>query len=214
MKKICGRYSIKNVLLVLLLAVLTTACDNPTPIPPPAAGSWLVFLCKASDAPQEPKNADYYRALFDKNQRDLMFDYFQAISGGALDVSGTEVYGWFTMGTSVTTAAIGPTVRNNSTPVTRSQTLQDCKSAGVAALLAMGQSINTDNYAGIIAVINVPVDVGATGENVVANEFEPASFYGHEMLHAMTYPPRQLPHAHSMSADLSDDHDWNSGSDS
>src|SRR5687767_12656621 len=114
-----------------------SGCTDPTPIPPPAACSWLVLLCKASDAPQEPQSADFYRELFDRNQRDLMFDYFQTISGGAVDVSGTEVYGWFTMG--VTTAELAPDIRNVTTTPGRWQTSQDCKSAGVAALLAEGR---------------------------------------------------------------------------
>jgi hypothetical protein len=201
---------------ILLLAALSPGCKSPTPIPPPAPGSWLVFLCKASDAPQEPHNIDFYKELFDKNQRDLLFDYFQTISSKVVDVSGTEVYGWFTMGTSVTTAVLDPMVRNNGTNPNRSQTLQDCKAAGVASLLALGQSINTDNYTGIIAVINVPVDAGATGINVVSNEYESASFYAHEMLHALGIPilGTHLPHSNLMTHDLTPDHSWDSGGDS
>lgn len=183
-----------------------TSCTNPTRIPPPAAGSRLVFLCKASDDASEPQNADHYRALFNRNQRDLMFDYFQTISGGALDVSGTEVYGWFTM--SVSTAQLAPTIRNLITSPGRAQTVQDCKSAGAAALLATGRLIEPDNYAGIIAVINVPVDAGSSGFDVVANANEPASFYGHEMLHTM-----YIPHSNLMAADLLGDHSWNLGGD-
>src|ERR1700752_4327722 len=117
-------YTLVSLAIATSTLLVSSNCNrvNPKPAPPP--GSWLVLLCKASDAPQEPHPPAYYLTLFDKNQRDLLFDYFDLTSNHTVDVSGSEVYGWFPM--SVSSADIGPNVRNNAMPVTRAQTAKDC----------------------------------------------------------------------------------------
>jgi hypothetical protein len=194
-----------RLLPVLVLSALAANCPGPTPTPPPKAGAWLVFLCQASDAPQEPHTVAFYQELFAKNQPDLLFDYFQKVSNGQIDLSGTEVYGWFKMTTNAATIKL----RNNTTSPNRTQTAQDCRAAGAAAFLASNKSIDPNNYAGFIAVINVWADVGQAGSrSIVANEFESASFYAHEMLHVYG-----LEHSFTMADDLSADHVWQQGAD-
>jgi hypothetical protein len=197
----------------MAIASMGASCPNPVPLPTPKAGSWLVFLCKASDAATEPHPVSYYQELFANNQRDLLFDFFQQASEKTEDVSGSDVFGWFSM--SVDTATLDPAKRNNGTNPNRSQTLQDCRAAGAAALLAQGKTIDPDKYVGVISVINVPVDAGATGRNVVANASEVASFYEHEMLHAygVVKKGNALAHSSTISADTSADHSWDSGVD-
>ena len=203
---------LKRIALLLLacLSFLMTGCiTNPTRKAPPPAGSWLVLLCKASDAPDEPHPVSYYEEIFSRNNRVLLFDYFDIESNHKVDVSGTEVYGWFSM--SVKTADIAPSVRNNNTPVTRTQTARDCKASALGAILATGVSVDPANYAGVITVINVPVDVGATGEKSVVTSYHAESeigFFSHEMLHVLG-----LPDSWSASADASADHVWNHGGD-
>jgi hypothetical protein len=201
-----SRVLLLRLLPMLMLFALGPRCPGPTPTPPPKPGAWLVFLCQASDAPQEPHTIGFYQELFDRNQPDLLVDYFQKISNGTIDLSGTEVYGWFKM--AVNTATIDKAVRNNTTQPNRSQTAQDCKSAGAASFLASNRTIDPDRYAGFIAVINVQVDAGATGRSLVANEYESASFYSHEMLHVYG-----LDHSFTMANDLSQDHSWEQGVD-
>lgn len=195
-----------KLLLVLAVASLGASCPGPTPMPPPRAGAWLVFLCQASDNASEPHTVQFYEELFANGRADLVTGFFRTMSENAVDLAGTEVYGWFKM--TVDTPTLNPALRNVNTNPGRGQTAQDCKSAGAAALLASGRTINPALYAGFIAVVNVPVDAGQTGPSVVANQYESASFYQHEMLHVMG-----LPHSNRMSNDLSPDHIWELGGD-
>jgi len=193
--------------LLGIVAIVGSGGGGSQETPPPKAGAWLVFLCQASDAPVEPHTLDYYKELFAAGTPDLVTDFFQKTSNGMIDTSGTEVYGWFKM--SVSTATIAPAVRNNSTQPNRSQTAQDCKTAGAASFLASGKAIDPTKYAGFIAVVNVVVDAGMTGASMVANQDEPASFYQHEMLHVSG----QLNHSWVMAPDASADHNWEHGID-
>lgn len=195
-----------KILLLLSVASLGASCPGPTPLPPPRAGAWLVFLCQASDDTSEPHDVAFYNELFANNKPDLVTGFFRTMSGNAVDLSGTEVYGWFRM--TVATAALAPAVRNVNTNPGRGQTAQDCKSAGAAALLASNRTIDMARYAGFIAVVNVSVDAGAAGPSVVANNYESASFYQHEMLHVLG-----LPHSNRMANDMSADHSWETGAD-
>lgn len=199
-------FSSTRVLLVALAALSLGATCRPTPQPPPEPGAWLVFLCQASDDSSQPHTADFYRELFAAGTPDLVTGFFRTMSGGAVDLSGTEVHGWFRM--SVDTATLAPARRNVTTSPGRAQSAQDCKSAGAAAMLASGTVIDPARYAGFIAVINVPVDAGAAGSAVVANQYESASFYQHEMLHVMG-----LDHSFRMATDQSPDHVWSLGAD-
>lgn len=201
-----ARAARSKLLLVLAVASLGASCPGPTPLPPPRAGAWLMFLCQASDNVSEPRAVPFYEELFAGNRNDLVTGFFRTMSGNSVDVAGTEVYGWFRM--TVNTSALDPTRRNVTTTPGRAQTAQDCKSAGTAALLARGRQINPDLYAGFIAVVNVPVDAGQAGRSVVANHAESASFYQHEMLHVMG-----MPHSNRMANDLTTDHVWELGAD-
>ena len=190
------------------LATMASHC-NTVPEPTPAPGSWLVLLCKASDAPTEPHPASFYRTLFDPAQPDLLWEYFDVESNHTLDVSHSEVFGWFPM--SVKTADISPAVRNNGTPVKRSQTLADCKASALGGIAATGTSVDPANYIGTITVINVPVDAGAAGSKglVLSDQAEGnIGFVEHEMLHVLG-----LKHSFTAAIDPGPDHAWHSGTD-
>ena len=191
--------------IVLALTTMAASCP-PQPVPPPKPGSWLVFLCQASDNTSAPHPVSFYQELFSDARTDLVTGFFRTMSENTVDLSGTEVYGWFKM--TVNTAALDPATRNVTTNPGRSQTAQDCRAAGAAALLAQGKNIDPSKYAGFIAVVNVNVDAGATGKNVVANNSESASFYQHEILHTMG-----MPHSNRMAPDTSSDHSYEAGID-
>lgn len=201
------RLAVVGSLLPLMAVTMGQQCPGPTPLPPPPAGAWLVYLCQASDDTSTPHPASFYKELFDPAQPDLVAAYFKDASNSMVDLSGTDVFGWFPM--TVSTATIAPAARNNGTNPNRSQTAQDCRAAGTAALLASGKRIDPDKYAGFIAVINVPVDAGQGGHAVIANAGEMAAFYGHEMGHVYG-----LPHSNAMSPDRSASHEYESGADS
>jgi len=187
------------------LCTLGVGCGGQ-PEDTPAPGSWLVLLCKASDAPDEPHPKSFYETLFSTSEPDLLYAYFQAVSEGLVDVSGSRVYGWFEM--PVDTATLQ--ARNNAAPVTRAQTAQDCKASAVAAIAATGTVVDPTKYAGVITMINVPVDSGQAGDTVVDNNVEASgpAFLEHEMLHVLG-----LDHSWRASEDTSSDHVWDHGGD-
>lgn len=191
----------------LLALMASQAFGQPVPIHPAHPGAWLVFLCQPSDDASTPKDVSYFEALFDRNNPDLLQAYFQKVSHGKVDVSSPTILGWFRM--DVTRAEIDPSIRNNSTSPNRSQTVADCAKAGVATMKARGFLIDPAMFAGFIVVLNIPVDVGhAGGRNIVANHYEPAAFYQHEMLHAMG----QLNHTRNLANDSTANHEWGSPS--
>ena len=183
------------------LTVVSLAADcNTTPEPTPPPGSWLVLLCKASNMPAEPQQAPFYEATFSRDSAELLWQYFNEMSGGTVDVSGSRVRGWFTMATDSATLA----VRTRTTTPSRVQTAQDCRSAAAVGLANQGIGVDMEDYAGIISVINMPVDVGQAGRGnaVVAGHFEnDISAVEHEMLHVLG-----LPHSLTPPNDVGVDH--------
>jgi hypothetical protein len=193
--------------LALSLAALGADC-NTTPEPNPAPGSWLVLLCKASDVATEPQQPDFYQAVFSRDSADLLWQYFNALSGGSIDVSGSRVRGWFTM--PVTAAVLA--ARNNTTNPNRSQTATDCRNAAIVALTNAGVGVDPAKYSGIISVINTGVDVGAAGfKNVVLSSHlqSDLTFVEHEMLHIYG-----LGHSWTMARDAAADHIFSGTTDS
>ncbi len=185
--------------VALTFAALGADC-NTTPEPSPAPGSWLVLLCKASDAPVEPQQIPYYEAVFSRDSVDLIWQYFNTMSNGAVDVSGSRARGWFTMNVNTATVA----ARTINTNPSRVQTAQDCRSAAAVGLANMGVGVDMDKYLGVISVINVGVDVGrAGGKNiVVSSHFQgELSLVEHEMLHIYG-----LRHSNAMAPDAASDH--------
>jgi len=65
---------------------------------------WAVILCKFTDGNDEPFPLQYYENLFTKNDVGSpwnMVRYFHDYSHGNLDLTGTQVFGWFQLDKSV-----------------------------------------------------------------------------------------------------------------
>jgi hypothetical protein len=65
---------------------------------------WAVILCKFTDGDDEPFPLQYYKDLFTKDEAGSpwnMVRYFHDYSHGNLDLSGTQVFGWFKLNKSV-----------------------------------------------------------------------------------------------------------------
>ena len=65
---------------------------------------WAVILCKFTDGNDEPFPPQYYQDLFTKNDVGSpwnMVRYFHDYSHGNLDLTGTQVFGWFQLDKSV-----------------------------------------------------------------------------------------------------------------
>ena len=65
----------------------------PTPSP------WAILLCKFQDNDTEPYDRQRYLELFTSAGigKFGMVDYFADISHGLIDISGSQVFGWFTL---------------------------------------------------------------------------------------------------------------------
>ena len=206
----CGAAWVFASALALAFVLPWAGCNTPPlqPLPPPPPGSWLVFLCKASDNASEPNAQAFYQALFASGTPDLLWDYFDKVSGSRVEISGSRVFGWFPMG--VTTSEI--LARNAAAPVTRSRTATDCRNAGALGLAGRGLSTDFSQYRGVISFINVAADSGkAAGANVVASDGHASievGFLVHEMLHV-----HGLADSRRATQDVGPDHIWQSGPD-
>lgn len=180
-----------------LLIAVTTSVAQAQAIVPEAPSAWLMFLCQASDNDDMPHAPSYYQELFDPANPDMLDAYFKEMSFGKVSVKGSKVFGWFRM--NVNTAVLN--ARSNPT---RHLTLAECIDAGVASLNAQGRPIKPDQWAGVIAIINVGTDAGQTGQGVVGNSGETIAFFEHEMTHALGLPK----HTHNLPNNATADHVW------
>lgn len=65
---------------------------------------WAIILCKFSDGDSEPFPIQYYKDLFtsdDVGSNWNMVKFFKECAHGAVDVSGSKVFGWFKLNKSV-----------------------------------------------------------------------------------------------------------------
>jgi hypothetical protein len=70
---------------------------------------WAVIMCKYSDRPNNPSDVQppqsFFRDLFTEQgaRRGGVFDYIADMSGGAVDMTGSTVHGWYSMTDSLAT---------------------------------------------------------------------------------------------------------------
>ena len=150
---------------------------------------WAIVLCQYSDKPQVPQNSDYYVDLFTRNGTGGLCDYWRAVSCNALDLTGSQVFGWFTM-THVSTE-----VNQLHFPGDRNTLVQ----WGLDTAAANG--VNLAAFRSVLIVQNYGVDHGAAGNGVVIVHQDPAlcefGFIAHEMGHGFG-----LPHSNSSNPDM------------
>jgi hypothetical protein len=135
---------------------------------------FAVILCKFSDQPQEPRASKFYKDCFTEAGAGTggAFDYWRDVSFGNLDLTGSKVFGWFTM--------------NN-------HKLQDIAGLGRGSFVSWGidaaqaNGVDLSPFFGIIVVFNVATDSGASGGRQMVlgyapNDWSP-TFNSHEMGH-------------------------------
>ena len=105
---------------------------------------WVVVLCTFSDHPEEPRDVEYFRRLFteDGAGQEGAYDYFDTISYGALDISGTDVVGWYEL----------PMRRLEFDGLSRYNATVTCAEAAA-------DDVDFAQYWGVIAVTNQQLDV-------------------------------------------------------
>lgn len=108
---------------------------------------WAVILCKFSDHPEEPQAPDFFRQFITTAGLGSggEADYWAAMSYGAVDLTGSTVFGWFTM----------PQAYADFTTMSRFDKIM----AGINTALANGVDFST--FYGILVMLNAAIDSGA-----------------------------------------------------
>ncbi len=133
---------------------------------------WTVVICKFMDQTTVPQDDSYWRKMYSWDTGSVT-NYYWDMSFGSRDLSGTQVYGTYTM--SITTDEVKQLMSGGLWD--RSTTLASCKNAATAAGLTLPASK-------VIYYSAYPVGPGANGSNVVADsDFHDATFVEQEMGH-------------------------------
>jgi hypothetical protein len=128
-----------------------------------------VFLCKFSDNSNvEPRPADFYQELFALRGTGGLNDYWIAASLGAINLDGTEIFGWRTL-------------NENQTDFLKARPGRWDKVKG--AIDAFPE-VDTSQYAGVVAMFNVDVgDAGTQGGVLTSPGAMSVTFLAHETGH-------------------------------
>jgi hypothetical protein len=126
---------------------------------------WAIILCKFSDGDSEPFPIQYYKDLFtsaDVGSQWNMVKFFSECAHGAIDVSGSQVFGWFKLNRSVAEYnSLGGNARAALIGWAR------------AAAAAAGHDLSP--FYSTVACTNLWSDVGASGIGVVGQASAPAA---------------------------------------
>jgi hypothetical protein len=149
---------------------------------------WAIVLCRFSDIPAVPQPADYYEDLYTRNGAGGLCDYWRTVSCNSLDLTGSRVFGWFTMNHA------SSEVNQLHFPGDRSTLVQ----WGLDTARANG--VNLAAFRSVLIVQNFGVDHGAAGNGILIVHQTPTlcefGFIAHEMGHGFG-----LPHSNSSNPD-------------
>lgn len=158
---------------------------------------WAVLLCRYSDIAAEPQPPNYYEDLYTRNGTGGVADYWNQVTYGRLDLTGSRVFGWLQMthASSEVSSLTFPGGR-----VTLAQW-------GRAAAAASG--IDLSPFRSVLVVQNFGPDHGATGigADVVIVHTNPTvcefGFICHEMGHGFG-----MPHSYAANPDFEYGDGW------
>ena len=140
---------------------------------------WAIVLCKWSDKPVETRPRQYYVDFYTENGLGGVCDYWRTVSCHALDLTNSEVFGWFTMNHA------SSEITQLVFPGDRSRLVQ----WGIDAAQANG--VNLAGFR-LLVVHNFGVDHGAAGNGILIVHADPAlcefGFICHEMGHGFGLP--------------------------
>lgn len=114
---------------------------------------WAILLTKWSDNNTEPKPRSFFTDLFTTAGTGSfnMTDYFDTMSHGTLDLSGSTVFGWFTLDQPQTTYV------GNTTPGPGQLGRYELLVAAKAKATAGG--VDLSKFYGVVVVMNTPTDL-------------------------------------------------------
>ncbi|NJD08183.1 MAG: hypothetical protein FIA97_17050 [Methylococcaceae bacterium] len=150
---------------------------------------WAIVLCRFSDVPAVPQDPEYYRDLYTRNGTGGLCDYWRAVSFNALDLTSSQVFGWFTMNHA------SSEVNQLHFPGDRATLVQWGRETAAA------NGVDLSGFRGVLIVHNYGVDHGAAGNGVLIVHQTPGlcefGFIAHEMGHGFG-----LPHSFSANPDV------------
>lgn len=119
----------------------------------PQSTPWAILLTKWANNNVEPQPRGFFENLFTTVGTGSfnMTDYFDTMSHGALDLSGSAVHGWFTLDQSQT-AYVGNAAAGAG-QLGRNELLAAAKAKAVAA------GVNLSAYYGVVVAMNTPTDL-------------------------------------------------------
>lgn len=143
---------------------------------------WAVLLCRWKDSAVEPRKIDFFRRLFtsDGVGTGNMVDFFDQMSHGAVDLSGSRVFGWYPL--SKPQSAYAGNIADDKVPAGQinRQGLVD-----LAKQAALDNKVDLSAYHGVVVCMNTITDLfGGGGKQALCdpNSFEPSAL-GQEMGH-------------------------------
>jgi hypothetical protein len=83
-------------LIAAILSSLIVGASSANARPYRGAVPWAFLLCKFSDSPTPPHDANYYRNMMINSGTNGLDDYVKAISNGVADLSNSSLHGWYT----------------------------------------------------------------------------------------------------------------------
>jgi hypothetical protein len=151
--------ALSAVLVTLLLSAFAgvplTHASGPAPFPADVSGQsrWAILLCQFADTTNNPPDmqppASFFEDLFTEKGagKNGMFDYWKSMSYGKLDLTGSKVFGWFTMKEKLADHL----VLGGANPAGRHDKLQSCITA---ASSDPNFAANAGQFYGVAAIWN------------------------------------------------------------
>ncbi len=156
---------------------------------------WAIVLCRYSDRPAETRPREYYEDFFTQPGAGGVCDYWRAVTHNSLDLTGSQVFGWFQMN------HVSAEVNQLAFPGQRSTLVQWGRDAAAA------NGVNLAPFNNVLVIQNYGIDHGAAGNGVVVVHQDPSlcefGFICHEMGHG-----HSLPHSFSANPDFEYGDGW------
>ena len=119
---------------------------------------WAVLLCKFKDDDSEPYGRQRYEDLFTSSGvgKLNMVDFFRDMSHGVLDLSGSQVFGWYTLDknrSEYTGSGVNPQGRNDLIAWARQAAIDDLTKHGPFFSVVVCMNVSTDLFGGGSGVV-------------------------------------------------------------